>query len=61
MVLAEGYRYGQSIRAVPSDLSTLQKDELTVEADGILWRIEVMYHEFVAMDALGGYLVVVQE
>ena len=54
MALAERYRCGQSIRAVLSDLSTLQEDELTVdEADGILWRIEVMYREFVAMDALG--------
>ena len=51
---AESYRSGQSIRALISDLSSLRACELSLDlADGYLWRIEVAYREFVAMDALG--------
>ena len=54
MMCSEEYRSRQNIRALLSDLSSFRVSELTLDqADGYLWRIEVTYREFVAMDALG--------
>ncbi len=49
---SNSYRCGQSIRAIVADLSGLPEEELTLDQADLL-RIEVVYHELVAMDGLG--------
>ena len=54
LALTESYAPGQSMRALLCDLSSLREGEVTLEqADGYLWRLEVLHRELVAMDAFG--------
>ena len=50
----ESFRFGQSIRALLSDLWTIEDEEITLAcADGYLWRLEVFLRELLAMESLG--------
>ena len=54
LAVAESYAPSQSMRALLCDLPSLREGEITLEqADGYMWRLEVLHRELVAMDAFG--------
>ena len=49
----ESYRFGENIRALLSELSSVSDHDLTLEqVDGYVWRLEVTHRELIAMDTM---------
>lgn len=50
----ESFCFGQSIRALLSDLWRIEDEEITLAcADGYLWRLEACLREILPMESLG--------